>query len=95
MRAAALAVAALGLAVLVTAGTRLLQRAQGTGCEQTYSYPSYVDVPLLDDAWTGHRYRLRLYREAAGSRAPQGVCVGGGGVLHCATSRWCHMAGQS
>jgi hypothetical protein len=48
-----LCAAVLLLAVL----TSLLHRAQSCGCEQTYMYSSYTDVPVLDPKWSHHRYR--------------------------------------
>jgi len=63
-RAIALLVLA-SAALLVAVLTSLLHKAQSCGCEQTYMYSSYTEVPVLDPAWSQHRYKLRLYRETA------------------------------
>lgn len=67
--AAALACALLLAAVL----SQLLRAAQSCGCEQTFMYTSYTDVPLQDRRWAQHRYKLKLYREMA--MPQQGECV--------------------
>lgn len=65
-------VAALAGAVVLAAVGSLLRNAQACGCEQSYMYTSYTEIPMLDAAWARHRYKLRLYRETG--YAPQGVC---------------------
>lgn len=64
--------------LLAGALTSLLRHAQSCGCEQTYMYTSYTEVPVLDPAWSGHRYKLRLYRESYNPRQGARVCVRGG-----------------
>jgi hypothetical protein len=54
--------------LLFAALTSLLDKAQSCGCEQTYMYTSYTEVPVLDPIWSNHRYRLMLYREMANPR---------------------------
>lgn len=61
--------------LLCGALTRLLSRAQSCGCEQTYMYTSYTEVPVLDPAWSRHRYRLRLYRELAHPKQGEALVV--------------------
>jgi hypothetical protein len=59
----------LAAAVLLFAAlTSLLDKAHSCGCEQTYMFTSYTEVPVLDPVWCSHRYRLMLYREMAHPR---------------------------
>lgn len=61
--------------LLFGALTSLLDKAQSCGCEQTYMYTSYTEVPVLDPYWSKHRYRLMLYREMANPRQGEQSCT--------------------
>lgn len=58
--------AATALLLCGTAWRTLSEQRRSAGCEMTYMYANYVEIPVVNQSRSHRRYKLYLYREDGG-----------------------------